>query len=138
MCQYTDAVNVFVLRVLILLNVRKQSVCMREKDWHCRAREIALAGSRRLYSTLAAAPVVLVHAVVTSNTSSIVTFMFVLLQVSFALIRGRLLHELQDHLAVGRRSQEPGQVPAHVTSLLFQAHVSTCWLCVVFGGHFSS
>ncbi len=40
-----------------MLMLQKQRVCMREKDWRCHAR-VALVGSRRLRSTLAAAPVV--------------------------------------------------------------------------------
>jgi hypothetical protein len=45
----------------------KQCVCMRSKDWCCRARDtpaIALAGSCRLRSTLAVVPVLFAHAVV--------------------------------------------------------------------------
>ena len=54
--------------VLILINTRKQIVCMCSKDWRSRAShsgEIALAGSCRLRSTLVAAPVLFAHAVFT-------------------------------------------------------------------------
>ncbi len=47
---------------------------MRSKDWRCRAShsgEIVLAGSRRLRSTLAAAPVLFAHAVLTASVSRI-------------------------------------------------------------------
>jgi hypothetical protein len=53
---------------LILLNIRKHRVCMHAKDWGLpRAHlsgEVTLSGSCRRRSTLAAVPVLSVHAVV--------------------------------------------------------------------------
>ena len=73
---YSHCIGGILLR---MADVRRQSVRAHSKDWRCHAR-VTPAGSRRLHSTLAAAPLLFAHAVVkvaenrTSATPYVVCF----------------------------------------------------------------